>query len=84
MIDLYETARVHYLDLIGVPTLPSESNRGALLEEIKLRFLAQVTYPDHVWLHIRTKSLGESSIVFEMAIVRLLFFLLPTALLYFL
>ena len=58
----FETARVAYLERIGVQSLRVGQQVGPILAAIKCNFRRQLTYPDTVEIGTRVTHVGRTSI----------------------
>ena len=64
-----ETARVHYLERIGVPVATPGDGIGPILAAIACNFRQPVTYPDTIYVGARVTRIGNSSFRMEHKLV---------------
>lgn len=61
----FENARAEYFDQVGLSELYSQSGIGAILGEVKCKFIRPLAYPDNLVVGARIKSVGETSLIIE-------------------
>jgi len=60
-----ETARIVYLERIGMRDTTPEQPLGPILASIGCNYRRQTRYPDTIWTGVRVTRLGRSSIAME-------------------
>ncbi|MGC7873031.1 thioesterase family protein [Desulfosporosinus sp. FKB] len=65
----FETARIHYLQEIGLMDMKLETDLGPILAQTTCKYLKPLQYPDQIIVGAKTKSMSKSSFVMEYLIV---------------
>jgi len=65
----FESARVHYLQTIGLHELKSKTRIGEILAQSICNYRKPLVYPDQITVGAKVKSVGRSSLVMEYIIV---------------
>jgi acyl-CoA thioester hydrolase len=61
----FESARIAYLDQLGLSALMQQERVGPILAAINCNFRRQIKYPDQVQIGARVSRLGRSSMTME-------------------
>ena len=64
----FESARVRYLEVVGLADSKDELGIGGILRDTYCRFRAPVEYPDTLWIGGRTDEIGEDRFTMGYAI----------------
>ena len=63
-----ETLRIDYFDQIGIDTEFDASEIGPILGWQDCKYIYPITYPDRVWVGLRTSELQEDRFILECAV----------------
>lgn len=65
----FEDIRIRHFDDVGVNEYMRSHNVGPILGSTQCRFKAPLTYPDHLYIGLRTRQLKDDRMVHEYAVV---------------
>ena len=65
----FEDARAKYFVEAGISEMYSKAGIGALLAELKCKFVQSLVYPDNLLVGVRVPSVGQTSFIMEYLIV---------------
>jgi acyl-CoA thioester hydrolase len=65
----FESARIAYLDAVGLANMMNGAGIGPILAAITCNYRKQIKYPDSVHIGARVGSIGRSSFTMEHAVV---------------
>ncbi|KLU65430.1 putative esterase [Desulfosporosinus acididurans] len=65
----FETARIQYLQEIGLMDMKVETDVGPILAQTTCKYLKPLQYPDQIIVGAKTTSMSKSSFVMEYLIV---------------
>jgi len=65
----FESARIQYLQQIGLDTLKAETGIGEIVAQTLCQYLKPLAYPDQIIVGAKVKSISTSSFVMEYLIV---------------
>ncbi|MCB0189927.1 MAG: acyl-CoA thioesterase [Caldilineaceae bacterium] len=65
----FESARIAYLERLGVADFIATSGVGPILHSVNCRFRLPVTYPDTVHVGVRVTALGADRMVMDQCLV---------------
>jgi len=65
----FETARIQYLQAIGLNDLKLKTGIGIILAQTICNYLKPLAFPDQIIIGVKLKSIGKTSFVLEYIVV---------------